>query len=88
MSSSGEMKISLRVMTCFAMSERNMQRQGSMTDILVPQMLEQLQLSIRALAQHRRAKGFHDLLDCDGLVGEVVFGGACGIGQLDAKTDH
>lgn len=38
----------------------------------MPQVLEQLQLSIGSLGQNWCAEGFHDLLDGDALVGELV----------------
>lgn len=41
-------------------------------DIFVSEMLEQLQLTVRPLSEHRRAEGLHDLLDGDILVGELV----------------
>lgn len=37
-------------------------------------MLEQFQLAVCALGEHRRAEGLHDLLDGHGLVRELVFG--------------
>lgn len=40
--------------------------------IFVSEMLEQLQLTVRPLSEHRRAEGLHDLLDGDILVGELV----------------
>lgn len=42
----------------------------------MPQVLEKLQLAVRALGENRCAKGLHDLLDGDILVGELVFRGA------------
>ena len=45
-------------------------------DILVPQVLEQLQLSVRSLGQNRGAERLHDLLDGDILSSELIFGGA------------
>lgn len=47
-----------------------------MTNILVLQVFEKLQLSVGALGQDRSAKGLHDLLDGDILVGELVAGRA------------
>ena len=38
----------------------------------MPQVLEQLQLSISPLSKHRGAKGLHDLLDGDILVGKLI----------------
>lgn len=42
------------------------------TNILMFQVFEQLQLSICAFRQHRGAEWFHDLLDCNGLAGQLV----------------
>lgn len=42
------------------------------THILVPQMLQELQFSVCALRQNRSAEGLHDLLDGNGLAGELV----------------
>lgn len=39
-------------------------------------MLEKLELSVCTLRQHRCAEWLHDLLDCDILSCELVFGGA------------
>jgi hypothetical protein len=46
------------------------------TDILVLEVLEQLQLTVRPLSEHRGAEGLHDLLDGDILAGELVLGRA------------
>lgn len=40
--------------------------------IFVSEMLEQLQFAIRPLSEHRRAEGFHNLLNSNILVGELV----------------
>lgn len=45
-------------------------------DVLVLQVLEQLQLAICPLGEHRGAEGLHDFLDGDILVRELVLGGA------------
>jgi hypothetical protein len=39
-------------------------------------MLQELELPVRALGEHRRAERLHDLLDRHRLAGELVFGGA------------
>jgi hypothetical protein len=44
--------------------------------ILVSEMLEQFELAVCALRQNRSAEGLHDLLDGDGLAGELVLGRA------------
>jgi hypothetical protein len=41
----------------------------------MPQMLQQLQLSISPLAQDGRREGLHDLLDGDGGAAELILGG-------------
>ena len=46
------------------------------TNVFVPQVLEELELTVCALGENGRAEGLHDLLDCDILVGELVFRGA------------
>ena len=40
--------------------------------ILVPEMLEELELPIRTLGKHWSAEGFHNLLDCHRLPSELV----------------
>lgn len=45
------------------------------TNILVLQVLEQLQLSVGPFGKHRGAEGLHDLLDGDILAGELISGG-------------
>jgi hypothetical protein len=47
---------------------------GSNADILVPEMLEQLQLTISALRQDGCAEGLHDFLHGNGLAGKLIFG--------------
>ena len=46
------------------------------TDILVFEVLQQLQLSVRALGEDWSAEGLHDLLDGHILVGELISGRA------------
>lgn len=46
------------------------------TNIFVLEMLEQLQLAVCPLGEHRRAERLHDLLDGDILAGELVLGRA------------
>jgi hypothetical protein len=77
MSSRGEMKISLRLMTCCLFSEvSRWSRKSGKAYVLVAQVLEQLQLTVCALGQDRRAEGLHDLLDCDGRSSELILGRA------------
>lgn len=42
---------------------QDLQRRQWVTNVFVPQMLEQLQLPICPLTQHGGRKGFHDFLD-------------------------
>ena len=44
--------------------------------VLVPQVLEQLQLAVGALRKNGGAEGLHDLLDGDRSAGKLVLGGA------------
>ena len=44
---------------------QDLQRRQWVTNVFVPQMLEQLQLPICPLTQHGGRKGFHDFLDGD-----------------------
>lgn len=73
MSSSGEMKMSLRLMTWHIV--RDVSHVSFRTaHILVPQMLEELQFSVCSLGEDGGAEGLHDLLDGYGLAGELVLG--------------
>jgi hypothetical protein len=93
MSSSGEMKMSLRVMTC-TKSDRYaqwQQRRQNGTHVFVLEMLEQLELSVCALREDGSAEGLHDLLDCDILVGELIAGRAVekfGISETYSFTNY
>jgi hypothetical protein len=72
MSSRGEMKMSLKLMICPA-SEFALQTCCFWyAHILVPEMLEELQLAVCALRQDRSAEWLHNLLDSHGLAGELV----------------
>jgi hypothetical protein len=67
MSSRGEMKMSLKLMTCCWFSKMTPHpKRGAKPYVLVAQMLEELQLTVCTLGQDRSAEGLHDLLDCDG----------------------
>lgn len=46
--------------------------------VLMLKVLEQLELTICTLGEHRGAEGLHDLLDGDILVGELISGGTVG----------
>ena len=71
-SSSGEMKMSLKLMTCGCSADRRIASLLSIAHILMFEVLQQLQLSVCSLRQHRRAEGFHDLLHRNRLSGELV----------------
>lgn len=73
MSSSGEMKMSLRLMT-FMQSALILRGNGGFLHIFVTQMLEKLQFSIGTLGKDWGAERLHDLLDCHCLSGKLVFG--------------
>ena len=72
MSSSGEMKMSLKLMTCGCSAEVRIVLSLALSYIFVLEMLQQLQLSVCSLGQDRRAEGLHDLLDCHRLSGELI----------------
>ncbi len=76
MSSRGEMKISLRLMTCnmFSGHARGSQGRGVSSYVLMAQVLQKLQFAVCALGKDRRAEGLHDLLDRDSRAGELVLG--------------
>ena len=72
MSSNGEMKMSLKLIiyTVSVNASGWLFRQG--TDILVAEMLEQFQLPVGSLGQHRGAERLHDFLDCDWLRCQLI----------------
>jgi len=76
MSSNGEMNISLRLMTCDCSAEAP--RTICPTYVLMSKMLQQFQLPVCPLRQHRSAEGLHDLFDGDGLAGQLILCGAVG----------
>jgi hypothetical protein len=76
MSSSGEMKISLKLMICPALESARVRSRCWCAHILMSEMLEKLQFAVCALRQHRSAEGLHDLLDGHGLAGELILGRA------------
>ena len=55
-----------------------LERETLATHVLVPQMLQQLQLSVSPLAQNWGREGLHDLLDGDRGSSELVLGGTIG----------
>lgn len=56
--------------------------------IFMTQVLEELQLSVRALRQDRSAERFHDLLDSHGLTGELILCGAIREQALEVRAYH
>jgi hypothetical protein len=46
------------------------------THVLMTEMLEELQLSIGSFGQDRGREWLHDFLDGNGLLGQLIFGGA------------
>lgn len=74
MSSKGEMKTSLRLMIWrkgLAERERGVEE----TDVFVLDVLEKLELTIRAFGENRRAEGLHNLLDSNGCACELILCG-------------
>lgn len=51
-------------------------RNGQVSYIFMPQMLQELKFSVGSLGQHRGAERLHDFLDSNGLAGKLIFGGA------------
>jgi hypothetical protein len=74
MSSNGEMKISLKLMIWCVVRIRWLRTVGFSPYVLVPQVLEQLQLAVGTLRKDRSAEGLHNLLDGHGLAGELILG--------------
>jgi hypothetical protein len=73
MSSSGEMKISLRLMTCFILSmSLSTASADARSYVLVLEMFQELQLSVCSLGKDRRAERFHDLFNRYRLAGELI----------------
>ena len=75
-SSSGEMKMSLKLMTCKFSATPFFCHFLCQSYILMLKMLQELQLSIRPLRQDRRAERFHNLLHRHRLSGELILGRA------------
>lgn len=80
------MKISLKLMTyfrgktglAFLKARTPVVDRGRLgkTNILMAEVFEELQFAVRSLCENRRAEWFHNLLDGDGLTGQLIFGGA------------
>lgn len=64
-----------RISKGFRQSSGRRRCSASQTHVLVTQVLEQLQLSIRPLAEHWRGERLHDLFDGDRGTGQLVLGG-------------
>ena len=73
MSSSGEMKTSLKLMI-WRENERDRGEKKRETDVLMLNMLEKLELAVSSLAEYGSAEGLHDLLDRDGGASQLVLG--------------
>lgn len=73
MSSSGEMKMSLRLIT-FMQSASVLRGNCVFLYIFVTEMLEKLQFSIGTLGKDWGAERLHDLLHCHRLPSKLVFG--------------
>jgi len=58
----------------------------SETHVLMPQMLQQLQLSVSPLAQNGSREGLHNLLDGDSGTSELILGGTDGFEGEDMMT--
>lgn len=56
--------------------ERGNEDVAKTDDILMFQVLEQLEFAVGSFREDGRAEGFHNLLDCDGLPGKLILGGA------------
>lgn len=72
MSSSGDIKISLKLMT-FACSVLAVVEFGFAPYILVAQMLQKLELAIGSFRENWGAERLHDLFDCHRLAGQLIF---------------
>jgi len=84
MSSNGEMKMSLRLMTLAVSVEAPLILERA-TNILVPEVLQELELTVCSLRQDRSAKWLHDLLHGDGLAGELILGRAVWLSGHDSQ---
>lgn len=71
MSSNGEIKMSLKLITFIRVSSFSSKVGGALY-VFMAQVLQQLEFSIGALREHRSAERFHDLFDRHGLAGQLV----------------
>ena len=82
MSSNGEMKMSLKLIIWTAVRTRRLCTAGYCSYVLVSQVLKQLQLAVSALREDWSAEWLHDLLDRDGLAGELILRRAASLMSL------
>jgi hypothetical protein len=75
MSSKGDMKMSLRLMTWQDSARSHFDLQES-AHIFMSKVFEEFQLAVGSFRQYRRGERLHDLLHSNGLLGELVFGRA------------
>jgi len=78
------MKMSLRLMTLAVSVEAPLVLERA-TNILVPEVLQELELTVCSLRQDRSAKWLHDLLHGDGLAGELILGRAVWLSGHDSQ---
>ena len=76
MSSSGEMKTSLKLIIWERVQNERADKRGRTTNVLVLYVLEELEFAVGALGEDGGGEGLHDLLDGDRGVGELVVCGA------------
>ena len=72
MSSSGEMKTSLKLMICKRGQHELVGRREGATNVLVLYVLEELEFTVGALGENGGGEGLHDLLDRDGRAGQLI----------------
>ena len=79
MSSRGEMKMSLKLMTCGRRTDESAESSHTIsqtvevgTNIFVTKVFQELQFSVCPFCEHGGAKWLHDFLDGDGLVCQLV----------------
>jgi hypothetical protein len=72
MSSSGDIKMSLKLMTCGCSAELWIVLSLALSYVFMLEMLQQLQLSVCSLGQDWRAEGLHDLLYRHRLSSELI----------------
>ena len=73
MSSSGDMKMSLKLMTSYSLAY-SLGEKVTFSYILMTKVFEEFQLSVCSLGEDWGAERLHDLLDGHSLAGQLVFG--------------